>query len=399
MAIAVTMPRFGQDQTEGVIVEWFKEEGDRVERGEPLLAVETAKTTMEVEAPADGVLLGVKYEEGDAAPVNAVIAYLGQEGEAIPKERSAPDTESAPAATPSTVADEPPAHSTGRSGRIRATPAARKLAREKKIDVSLVTGTGSGGLITPEDVRAFVAPVETPPSSEPEGAPLTKMRKAIAASMQASWQTAPHITFTVAIDMTAAEARRAEWNQGRADEEPTLSVTGLLVKAVAGLLSKHPSLNASLHDENLVLHNRANIGVAVALDEGLIVPVVHEAEGLSLEQVVSEIDDLSRKARDSRLTPGDVAEGTFTISNLGMFGIEQFTAIINPPESAILAVGRTGPEVVVVDGMLGIRSLMRVTLSVDHRVADGAHAGRFLSDLKAVLERPNSLFDTGVRGT
>lgn len=388
MATPVIMPKFGMAQEEATIVRWYKQEGEWVEKGEPLLEVMTDKVNMDVEAPTSGVLLKVKYGSDEVVPVTVVIAYIGQPDEEIMEEEPVPRREEAPIAAPPPLAVEPASRVL--RGKVKATPAARRLARQKGIDLALVTGTGPDGLIRTEDVEAFV-----PPEAPAEGqlVPLKGVRKIIAQRMQNSWQTAPHISFTVTIDMTAAEARRAEWNEGRVEEEARLSVTGLLIRAVAELLPRHSYLNASLRGEEILLHDQVNIGMAVAREGGLIVPVLEGADALSLEEIAFQCSHLAQRSRDGKLTPDEVTGGTFTVSNLGMFGVEQFTPIINPPESAILAVGSLGPEATVVGGEITVRSLMRVTLSVDHRVADGALAGQFLADLKVALEEPDSLFD------
>jgi pyruvate dehydrogenase E2 component (dihydrolipoamide acetyltransferase) len=387
MATAVIMPKFGMAQEEATIVRWYKQEGERVQRGEPLLEVMTDKVNMDVEAPASGVLLKAKYDVDEVVPVTVVIGYIGEPGEEIVEEEPPSVAKPAPRPVPVPAVAQPTAKAV--SGKVKATPAARRLAREKGLDLSLVSGTGPDGLIRTEDVEGFVGP-EAP--VEGDLVPLKGVRKIIAQRMEASWHAAPHISFTVAIDMTEAEACRAEWNEARTDGEPKLSVTGLLIKAVAHLLPGHRYLNASLRGEEVRLHHSVNVGMAVARDEGLIVPVLKGADRLTLGQTALQCSDLAERARDGKLTPDEVTGGTFTVSNLGMFGVEQFTAIINPPESAILAVGTLGPEPVVWEGRVEVRQRMRATLSVDHRVADGALAGRFLQDLKKTLEAPESLF-------
>lgn len=388
MATRVIMPKFGMAQEEATIVRWYKQEGERVQQGEPLLEVMTDKVSMDVEAPASGVLLKAYYDEDQVVPVTLLIGYIGQPGEEIPEEEPLPAPEEA--AKPVAVPGAPRPAVKAPAGKVKATPAARRLAREKGIDLSLVAGTGPDGLIRTEDVEAFV-PAEAP--VEGELVPLKGVRKIIAERMATSWRAAPHISFTVTVDMTEAEVRRAAWNEKRTEGEAKLSVTGLLIKAIADLLPRHRYLNASLCGEEVLLHDQVNVGLAVAREEGLIVPVLKGADSLSLEEIAFQCSDLAERARTGKLTPDDVVGGTFTVSNLGMFGVEQFNAIINPPESAILAVGSLGPEPVVVEGAVAIRQRMKITLSVDHRVADGALAGQFLADLRKALEEPQSLFD------
>lgn len=401
MATEVIMPKFGMAQEEATILRWYKGEGERVEKGEPLLEVQTDKVSMDVEAPADGVVLKVKYGPNQVVPVTVVIAYIGEPGEVIADEEALKPEEAQAVVGPSVgmgaVVTEPAPPQEGPTGKVRATPVARKLAQERGIDITLVKGTGPKGLIRTEDVEAYAAAAKAVPAAalEPgadETVPLVGVRRTIAKRMQSSWQRAPHITFTVTIDMTAAEAARVAWNARRLPHEAKLSVTGLLIKAVAGLLTRHKHLNASPGEGEIVLHRPVNIGMAVAMEDGLIVPVLKGADRLSLGEIARMSRELAERARAGQLTLDEVQGGTFTISNLGMFGVEQFTAIINPPESAILAVGTVKPEVIVVDGRVAIGQMMRVTLSVDHRVADGAVAGRFLADLKSALEQPTALF-------
>ena len=387
MATPVIMPKFGMAQEEATIVRWYKQEGERVEQGEPLLEVMTDKVNMDVEAPASGVLLKARYEPDDVVPVTVVIGYIGELGEQIPEDEAAAVREQAPLVV--AVAKAPREPGKVASAKVKATPAARRLARERGIDLALVTGTGPGGLVRSEDVEAFV-PVEAP--VEGELVPLKGVRKIIAERMETSWRTAPHISFTVTIDMTEAEVHRAAWNAERAEGEARLSLTGVLIKAVAELLPRHRYLNASLRGEEVLLHEAVNVGMAVAREEGLIVPVLKGADRLTLGEVASQCSNLAERARQGKLTPDDVAGGTFTVSNLGMFGVEQFNPIINPPESAILAVGTVATEPVVVEEEIAIRQRMRITLAVDHRVADGGLAGQFLADLKSTLEEPGPLF-------
>jgi pyruvate dehydrogenase E2 component (dihydrolipoamide acetyltransferase) len=281
-------------------------------------------------------------------------------------------------------------------GKVRATPAARRVAREQGIDLQDVAGSGPRGRIQRADVLALPAGPAAPEAPGFEIVPLTGMRRTIATRMQHSYQTAPHITLTVEVDMSAAQALRGELN-ARAEVLglPRVSVTAVLVKVCAWALQRHRWANASLHGEEIHLHQRSNIGVAVALEEGLIVPVIHGAERLGIAEIVVQLSELAERARQRRLTPQDVSGGTFTISNLGMYGIDRFTAILNPPESAILAVGRIVKRHVVIErgdrDEVAIRPMMNVTLSADHRILDGASAARFLRDVADALEHPNLL--------
>ena len=374
MAIEVIMPKLGMTMEEGTIIRWLKEEGERVEEGEPLLEVMTDKVSMEVEAPGSGILRGVLAHEGDVVPVIQAIAYLCAPGEepSSAVERLAkietPAMEQAPLPAEKAV---PPIKS-----RVRASPAARRLAQERGIDLSKVKGTGPGGRITRADVEAFTP--EKPLPRVAKVIPLSGIRRTIAERMRKSAQEAPHITLTVEVDMGEAGATRGG-----------CSYTALIVYLVARILKDHPLLNASLRGDEILLFDEANIGVAVAMEEGLIVPVIKGADTKTLAEIDAEIEELARRAREGELTPDEVTGGTFTVSNLGMYDVDQFTAIINPPESAILAVGRVVDRAVVINGRIVVRPVMSMTLSADHRVLDGAVGARFLRDLKAGLENPH----------
>jgi pyruvate dehydrogenase E2 component (dihydrolipoamide acetyltransferase) len=422
------------------VVGWLKGERDRVAKGEPLLTVETDKVTVEVESPASGILAGIRVEPDQIVPVTEVIAYVLQPGEELPPEPGAvvlpgvPPVESV-AASAGPVTATPVARrmaeeygvdlrtvaGTGPAGRItkadvqavltvpsrpavdvepvevRATPAARRIAREWHVDLATMMGSGPRGRIQADDVLAAAMPAPpVTPEPDVEVVPLRGMRRTIADRMQQSYQTAPHITLTVEVDMSAAQALRDELN-ARADAlgVPRISVTAILVKVCAWALQCHRWANASLHGQEIHLHKSSNVGVAVALDEGLIVPVIRQAEQLGIAEIAGQVRDLAERAREGRLTPQDVSGGTFTISNLGMYGIDHFTAILNPPESAILAVGRIVKRSVVIErggrDEAVIRPMMGMTLSVDHRVLDGAVAARFLRDVVGALEHPNLL--------
>jgi len=422
------MPKLEMAQETATVVEWLKQEGEQIEKGEPLLVVETDKVTVEIEAPASGMLAGVRAEPQQVVPVTETIAYILQPGEELPQETEAPAPSLPPSVPTPAVSATPVARrlaaahgvdlntvvGTGpggqitkadveaamaapsspalesRPGKIRATPAARRIARERGVDLSTVKGSGPRGRVQAADILAF-APIPAVVSAPAaEVIPLQGVRRTIAERMTASYRTAPHITLTIRVDMGAFEEVRAQLNaKAKAAKQPRVSVTALIVKAVAWALKHHPRLNSSLRGEEIHLLPEINVGVAVALEEGLIVPVVQQADHKSVAKIAAEVNDLTARAREGRLTPADVAGGTFTVSNLGPFGIEQFTAIINPPQAAILAVGVTRPEAVVAEGnQLIVRPVMRMTLSADHRIVDGAVAARFLADLREALERP-----------
>lgn len=437
MATQVIMPKFGMAQEDATILRWLKHDGDVVAQGDVLLEVQTDKVNMEVESPASGILQGILAPEGQVVPVTQVIAYVLQPGESLRTndehsvETKAPipvhllksdrrvtpvaqkmleecgvDPRTVPSASPSQLTrqdvekflEQKPTAS--HAGQLRATPAARRLAREQKLDLATIPGTGPQGRVQVSDVskRAVPQPPKETILAEPQSAldeiiPLQGIRRAIANRMQASFQTAPHISFTVEVDMTAAQVWRDEMNGlTKAHQAPPVSFTALLVKVCAWALIRHRWVNASLREDGIHLHTTANIGVAVAREDGLIVPVIHQADRLNLSVITQRLHDMATRAKANTLTPDDVSGGTFTISNLGMFGIDEFTAIINPPESAILAVGRIfkRPQVNAQDQVVP-RPMMKMTLSADHRVMDGAAAALFLRDVVSALEKPNLL--------
>lgn len=365
MATEVIMPKLGMTMQEGTIVRWLREEGEQVGKGEPILEIETDKVVMEVEAPASGILAGISAGPDEVVPVTEVIAYVLEPGEKLEEVAKPPEKKAAP---------KP-------KKRIMVTPRARRLARENDIDLAQVEGSGPGGRIVEADVRALIEEREAKPPLEgirvKERVPLRGRRKTIAERMQESARQAPHIALTVEVDMSEAErARRG------------CSFTALIVQAVARTLRRHPMVNASLQEDEIVLYDEVNVGVAMDTKEGLIVPVVKEADAKSLPEIDAEIEGLARRARESNLSLEEVTGGTFTVSNLGMFGVEDFHAIINPPQAAILAVGAIVERPVVVDGKVVVRPTLKMTISADHRVLDGATAAEFLGDVKATLEKP-----------
>jgi pyruvate dehydrogenase E2 component (dihydrolipoamide acetyltransferase) len=412
MAVAVIMPKTGMSQETGTIVKWLLKEGDQVEKGQPLLEVMNDKVNMEVEAPASGVLQGIRAFPNDVIPVTQVIAYIAQPGEELPADqvvsppavertpqRTTPAAEpavSTPAAVPSardgvpapSVRDGVPAGRSTRTGaapsvppreRLAATPTARRVAKEHGLDLAGIPGTGPGGVITKADVlQASESTMRTAAaavSPEVHSIPLAGRRRIIAERMQQSMQQAPHIALTIEVDMSQAETARHG-----------ASYTALLVSVVACALRKHPVLNSTLRGDQIVLLDEVNIGVAIATDEGLIVPVVKNADRKALQLLDAEIKYLTERARSGKLTLDEVSGGTFTISNLGMFGIPQFRAIINPPEAAILAVGSIVKRPVVIDDGLHIRPIMALTASADHRILDGVVVAGFLHEIKTTLE-------------
>ena len=399
MAAEVKLPRLGQGMETGTIVKWLKAEGDEVAKGEPLYELDTDKVTQEVEAEAEGVLLKIAIPEGEV-PVGTTIAFIGEAGESVPDVSGNGKVEVETAAEPVAAEEapepkageppEPPAPVERRPGeRIKASPLARRIARERGIDLASIRGTGPEGRIIAEDVdRAGVAPARAAaaaPPGEVESVPLTSIRRTIARRLTEAW-TVPVFQLQVSADMARADALVAGARE--LHPEVRVSVTDLLTKVCASALQRHPDVNVSFTDEALLRHPSANVGIAVAAPQGLVVPVVKSAERLSLAEIAAVRADLVDRARNQKLRADDMAGGTFTISNLGMFGVEAFVAVLNPPQAAILAVGTTEDRPVARDGAVVVRPTMTMTLTVDHRAVDGAPAAQFLQTVKAMLEEP-----------
>jgi pyruvate dehydrogenase E2 component (dihydrolipoamide acetyltransferase) len=414
MAEIVYMPKLSDTMTEGVVAEWTKKVGDKVASGEVLAEIETDKATMEFESFFDGVLLHIGVEKGKSAPVNSILAIIGQQGEDISallagapapapaKEESVPAPVAlAPAAVPTPapvsapVAAAPaavPASNT--SGRVLASPLAKKMAQEKGIDIASVPGSGEAGRIVKRDVDHYVpytAPASVPMYSAPAGTEsfedetVSQMRKTIARRLAESKFTAPHFYLTLDIDMDNAIAARKSLNS---TEGVKVSFNDMVVKAVAMSLRQHPAVNSAWLGDVIRRNHHVHIGVAVAVEDGLLVPVVRFADTKGFQQIGNEVREYAKKAKDKKLQPSDWEGNTFTISNLGMFGIESFTAIINPPDSCILAVGGIKEVPVVKKGQVVPGNVMKVTLSCDHRVVDGASGAAFLQTFKGYMENP-----------
>ena len=410
MAEVVTMPRLSDTMEEGTVAKWHKNIGDKVEEGDLLAEIETDKATMEFEAFQEGVLLHIGVAEGDTAPVDSILAILGEEGEDISsllngdgqEEQSSEEKE--PASTPSeeapknetAPASEAPAATVNDSdSRVKASPLARKLAEEKGIDISTIQGSGEGGRIVKRDIDNYQAPAakETSmpaPAAAPEGmsydqVPVSQMRKTIARRLSDSKNTAPHFYLTLDIDMDEAIEARKKIN---AVADTKISFNDFVIKAAAVALKQHPTINSSWMGDHIRVNHDVNIGMAVAVDEGLLVPVIRHADQKGLATINKEAKEFAGKARDKKLQPQEWEGNTFTISNLGMFGIEEFTAIINSPDACILAVGGIKQVPVVKDGAVVPGNVMKVTLSCDHRVVDGASGAAFLQTLKGILESP-----------
>jgi pyruvate dehydrogenase E2 component (dihydrolipoamide acetyltransferase) len=397
MANQVKLPRLGQGMEAGTVTKWLKAEGERVEKGEPLYEIDTDKVTQEVESDFAGVLLKIALEAGEA-PVGQTIAWIGEEGEQVADapapEPAAPEMKAAPAPAAAEAPAEPVTHAAAEAngGRIKASPLARRIARERGIELSSLRGTGPDGRIVAEDVERAEASGSAPaaaaagaPPAEVESVPLTSVRKTIARRLTAAWQ-APVFQLTVSADMTRSNALVAKARELNPDVR--ITVTDVLTKVAAQALMRHRDVNVQYTEDALLRFPTANVGIAVAAPQGLVVPVVRSVERLSLAEVAAQRGDIVGRARDGKLTAQDLADGTFTISNLGMYGIEQFTAVLNPPQAAILAVGATEDRVVVTDGEIDVKPMMTMTLTVDHRAVDGAAGADFLRTLKQFVEDP-----------
>ena len=388
MASEVKLPRLGQGMESGTIIRWLKAEGDRVEKGEPLYELDTDKVTQEVEADVAGVLLRITLAAGEA-PVGQTIAWIGEEGEEIATV-AASAAPPAPAAAPvvaAAVAVVPPARdSAADGGRVKASPLARRIARERGIDLGSVTGTGPEGRIVADDLEhAPVAAVAPAPTGAVERVPLSNVRKTIARRLTEAWQ-APVFQLTTSAEMTRANALLERLKE--VDPEARVTVTDLLVKLCAEGLMRHPNVNVQFDGDALLQFPTADVGIAVAAPQGLIVPVLRGIERLSLPQVAAARADAVGRARTGKLAAADLEGGTFTISNLGMYGVEHFIAVLNPPQAAILAVGATEERPVVRGGLVEVRPMLTVTLTVDHRAVDGAEAADFLRTVKRLVEEP-----------
>jgi pyruvate dehydrogenase E2 component (dihydrolipoyllysine-residue acetyltransferase) len=401
MAVDVSLPRLGQGMEAGTIVRWLKSEGDQVEKGEPLYELDTDKVTQEVEAETSGVLLKILAGEGEEIEVGKRIAVIGEQGEEVATEAEAeveedeqeegspgPAREEERERGREAAAEEEPAAEAQLSrvdGRVKASPLARRIARERGIELTNLTGTGPEGRIVAEDVeRAAATPAHATVGAAPleaEVVPLTSIRRTIARRLTKAWE-APAFQISMSADMTRAQALR----ERRRDQHVT--VTDVLTKLAAIALLRHRELNAQFADDELRIFPSANIGLAVATERGLIVPVLREVERKSLVQLAVERGQLVERAREAKLTQEDLEGGTFTISNLGMYGVEIFTAVLNPPQAAILAVGAIEEKPVVEEGEVVVRPVMAMTLTCDHRAVDGAKASEFLRELKTLLEEP-----------
>lgn len=402
MPIAVQLPALSPTMKEGRITRWLKKEGDRVSSGTALAECETDKSNLEIEAYDDGVLLKVLVAEGAFAPVGSTIAWIGKPGEAVPDRApaaaapaaaSAP-TSAAPAPAPAAApAPAVPAPAPAAAGRVRASPLAKRMAEAQGLDLAAIVGSGPAGRVVKRDVevaaqrpaaapapRRAVAGVRPPP----EALPMSGMRKVIAQRLGEVKPGVPHFYLTVDVEMDQALQLREEAKA----QELRVSVNDVIVKATAAAVRQFPRINQCLVGDTLQQLHTVDVGVAVAIEDGLITPMVRDADQKGLAEIAEEIRALAERAKKKALKPEEYAGGSITVSNLGMFGIDRFIAVINPPQAAILAVGKVEPKVVVRDGAMVIRQLVSITLSGDHRVIDGAVGAQFLQILKGLLERP-----------
>jgi pyruvate dehydrogenase E2 component (dihydrolipoamide acetyltransferase) len=401
MAKILGLPKLSPTMEEGTLVSWAKKEGDVVAVDDLLAEIETDKATMEFRSFDAGVLLKILVEEGTTLAPDTPVAILGEKGEDISAlveeaaaHRSAAPT---PATSPPSPSPEPPraspAAAVSPGGRVLASPLVRRLARERGIDLTRVRGSGPRGRVVKRDLDAAPAVAErpAPPSGEDRIEPVSQMRKTIARRLTESKRDIPHYYLTVDVDVAPLLAARAAINAELERDGQKVSVNDMLVKAVAMALRRRPAVNSSYRGDTIVRHGRVHVSVAVAIPDGLITPVVRDADAKGVAQIAAEVRELAARARDKRLQPEEFSGGTFTVSNLGMYGIEQFTAVINPPEGAILAVGTIRDEPVVAGGAVVPGQRMRMTMSCDHRVIDGAIGAEFLQVLTRMLETPAAM--------
>ncbi|MFO7826021.1 MAG: pyruvate dehydrogenase complex dihydrolipoamide acetyltransferase [Cyclobacterium sp.] len=416
-ATLITMPKMSDTMQEGTIASWLKKEGDEVKSGDVLAEVETDKATMELESYEDGTILYIGIKEGDSVEVNGVIAIIGEKGadykklleahkqeassesaEESTKEAEEPKKETSEKQETTKKADAPKSTSSA-NGRIKASPLAKKMARDKGIDISLVEGSGDGGRIIKKDIENFdpskVAAADKSAGARASGPAVgqesfreekvSQMRKVIAKRLAESKFTAPHFYLTMEINMDKAIEARKSMNEVAPVK---ISFNDMVIKAVAAALKQHPNVNSAWMGDKIRYNEHVHIGMAVAVDEGLLVPVIRFTDSKSLSQISQEAKSLAGKAKNKELQPKDWEGNTFTVSNLGMFGIDEFTAIINPPDACILAIGGIKQTPIVKDGEIKVGNLMKVTLSCDHRVVDGAIGSAFLQTVKQLLEDP-----------
>jgi pyruvate dehydrogenase E2 component (dihydrolipoamide acetyltransferase) len=408
MAISVVMPALEMAQETGKLISWRKKEGDRVQKGEPLIEIETDKAVVEVEAPADGLLVGIKAAAGADIPVGKTIAWIVAPGEAPPLEsdpsaptaRQGSSQESRPAGTPPTAASGPLSAPAG----VKISPKARRLAKELEIDIRSLSGSGPGGEILVADVEAARTAKERSGKTSSNLEVAGSVGRIMAKRTTESWTTVPHFFVTREMDATSLQDYRnrisAELEQTHPDPAKIVRIThtDLLVALVARALLRHPRLNASWTAEGIRTHDHVNMGIAIAVNDGVVAGVIPHADSASLAQIARRRVEVTERAFAGRLQPIDIAGATFTISNLGMYHVDQFSAIITPPQAAILAVGAIADRVVAIEGRPAVRPRMALTLSCDHRVADGVRAALFLNDLAEAVRQPGKSLEPAAPG-
>ena len=400
MITKITMPSMGADMTEGTIVKWLKQEDEKIEKGDKLAEIETDKTVVEMEAYGAGYLRKIVIPEGEKVPVGTVIGFMGEMDDEIPEIKGNPvgQTETVQESSPQPSSLENNSSNSkptipDSSGRVKASPIARKLAEELGVNLGSLSGSGPGGRITKEDVEAASGGKNDEVDSDVEGnlTPLSSMRKTIASVTVRSKTEAPHFYITTSVNMTKTLDKRKEFND---QSDVHVSVNDLIIFSTVNALKRFPKFNSSFQNDNLMVYSQINIGIAIALQSGLIVPALIDCQDKSLKEISSSAKDLGNRAKGNggSLSQEENTSGTFSISNLGMFDVENFTAIIVPPQAAILATGKIAPTPVVDESEIVISQEMKATLSVDHRVADGAEAALFLGEIKSFLENPDNLF-------
>jgi len=396
MAISVIMPALEMAQETGKLVSWLKKEGEHVAKGEPLLEIETDKAVMEIESPGEGLLAGVKAQPGTEVPVGQTIAWIVQPGETPPAETGAAASARRATSEAPAKALAAPSVTAAAATDLRISPKARRLAKEQGVDLSQVRGTGPGGEILATDVLTAAQSMSAPLSQAVAGAlgALTSVGKLMAERTTQSWVSVPHFFVTREVDADALTQLRArvgaELEKARGVR---LSHTDSLIALVARVLVRHPKMNASWVANGIRINTEVNLAVAMAVEGGVVAPVIHNADKLDLAAIATQRQDLADRARAGKLRPSDIAGGTFTISNLGMFEVDAFTAIISPPQAAILAVGRIADRVVAVGGNPAVRPMMTLTLSSDHRVVDGARAAQFMQTLVQAIAQPTAFLE------
>ncbi|HIA33467.1 MAG: 2-oxo acid dehydrogenase subunit E2 [Gammaproteobacteria bacterium] len=387
MATEVIMPALSPAQETGILIEWFKEEGDLIEKGEPLMEVETDKANVEVEATTTGILANITVNLGDEIPVGKVIALILADGESAPeskKEYSSSETkvsEEDTAQLQTTISNPLDPSANLPTNKIVASPKVRQYAKKEGIDLSFIKGSGPNGVILMEDVLVNQSSTET----EENDIPTSKGWRLMADRLTESWSSAPHFNLVRHLDVSNLVTYKKQVQEKNSNR---LTYTDLLIKLVSITLKEHPRINASWIDNKIVKNSEINVGLAVDFDGGLIVPVIHKTDELSLGEITNRRKDLITRTQAGKLRSGDLDRGTFTISNLGMFDVDSFNAIINPPQAAILAVGRIVDKVVPVDGLPAVRPILTLNLSFDHRVVDGVRGAKFLKTLSNLIENP-----------